>query len=168
MARSLTLRLGAGNEPACKRSRGLAHDSSELYLSLFLRDEDHPRLWSELLWTREAALRWNKGSPARSKASEMRSVILHIVRWLSISSALVCVLWLVAVSMSLLATGGTYSRSYPNGVIACQIPVFTEDYWFWPMFRLYGVPLFILLASMRTIGFCAERRKLARQAQSDF
>ena len=89
----------------------------------------------------------------------MRKAVLYSVMALSIICVAVSALWIALLSNFLLSTGGTYSRTYEDGGIACGIPVFTRDEWFWPAFQLFGVPLILLIASWRTIAYCSGQIK---------
>src|SRR6185295_15365699 len=75
----------------------------------------------------------------------------------SISCIVLCSVWLVLLSIYLIGTGGTYSRSFPDGTLACGRPIFTRDAWFWTGFQLFGVPLILMIASCRTIAYCRRR-----------
>jgi hypothetical protein len=91
---------------------------------------------------------------------------LYSLMVFSIACAAVSALWPVLLTQLLLSSGGTYSRTYEDGSIACGIPVFDAENWFWPAFQLYGVPLALLAASWRTITYCSNRLKLLRVARS--
>jgi hypothetical protein len=53
----------------------------------------------------------------------MRRAVLHITTALSFACLAVAALWLILVTLFLLSTGGTYSRTFADGSIACGIPV---------------------------------------------
>ena len=92
----------------------------------------------------------------------MSRVKLYIVIGLSVAAGAGAVLWMLAVSMFLLATGGTYSRMYEDGTLEWGIPVFTGEEWFRPAFSLFGAPLVVLAASWRTVAYCASWLKVLR------
>jgi O-antigen ligase len=87
----------------------------------------------------------------------MRRVFWHSLRGLSVVGAAACALWLVLLSMFLLSTGGTYSRTFEDGSVACGIPVFTREEWFWPAHQLFGAPLALLVAFWRTAAYSSGR-----------
>lgn len=87
----------------------------------------------------------------------MRRTALRVLTALSAICLAAATVWLLVVSHFLLSTGGTYSRTFPDGSIACGIRVFTSNDWFWPGFRLFGAPLAVIAASGRTIGYCLTR-----------
>jgi hypothetical protein len=87
----------------------------------------------------------------------MRKPILYGLFIPSIICIVLCTTWLVLISNVLLATGGTYGYTTPDGDIVCGIPVFTQDDWSWPAFRLFGVPLVLIIASWRTIAYCRKK-----------
>ena len=78
----------------------------------------------------------------------------------SIACVAASALWLILLTVFLLGTGGTYSRAYDDGSIACGIPVFTREEWFWPAFQLFGAPLAVFAASLRTIAYCSSRLRM--------
>ena len=86
--------------------------------------------------------------------SGMRKPVFDVLLGLSILCIMLCSMWLVLVTMFLIGTGGTYSRTFPDGSMACGIPVFTRDDWFWRVFQLFGVPLILIIASWQTIAYC--------------
>ena len=79
---------------------------------------------------------------------------------LSIACIAISALWLVLLSIYVLSTGGTYSRTFADGSIACGISIFTKDEWFWPMFQLFGAPLTLLIAAWRTITYYSGQIKM--------
>ena len=87
----------------------------------------------------------------------MRRSVLHVLAALYAICLAAATIWLALVSLFLLATGGIYSRTFPDGSIACGIRVVTSDDWFWPAFRLFGAPLTVAAAARRTIGYCLAR-----------
>lgn len=89
----------------------------------------------------------------------MSRMMTYTVMGLSVAAGAGAVLWLLAVSMFLLATGGTYSRSYDDGTLVCGIPMFTREGWLWPAFSLFGAPFVVLAASWRTVVYCSGRLK---------
>lgn len=92
----------------------------------------------------------------------MRKTFWYSLKGVSVAGVAVCALWLVLLSIFLLSTGGTYSRTYEDGSIACGIPVFTREEWFWPAFQLFGVPLALLAASWRTVTYCSGQIRMLR------
>ena len=103
---------------------------------------------------------WNK-LEVWEVESRMGRVPLYILSWASGVLGLVCAVWLVAVALLLLRTGGTYSQSFEDGSLACGIPVFTEGGWFWPAFSLFGAPSILLAACVRTVEYCSRRLRAA-------
>ena len=94
----------------------------------------------------------------------MSRVALYILLLASAITGLACAVWLVAVVLFLLRSGGTYSQTFEDGSIACGIPVFAEGRWFWPAFSLFGAPALLLAASIRTISYCSRRLRVAGEA----
>ena len=90
----------------------------------------------------------------------MLRVFWYSLKGISVTGVAVCMLWLVLVSVYLLSTGGTYSRTFEDGSIACGIPVFTREEWFRPVCRLFGAPLAVLVASLRTVAYCSGQIKM--------
>ena len=90
----------------------------------------------------------------------MHRVLWYSLKGISVTVVTVCILWLILLSMFLLSTGGTYYRAFEDGSIACGIPVFTREEWFWPAFQLFGAPLAVLVASWRTVAYCSGRIKM--------
>ena len=90
----------------------------------------------------------------------MRRAFWYSLKGVSVVGVAACALWLTLLSMFLLSTGGTYSRTFEDGSIACGIPVFTRGEWFWPAFQLFGAPLAVLVASWRAAAFCSGRIRM--------
>ena len=93
----------------------------------------------------------------------MRKAILYGLLIPSIICLVLCLTWLVLFSISLIGTGGTYSRTFPDGSIACGIPIFPRDEWFWPLFQLFGVPVVLVIASWQTIAYCRRVYKVTNR-----
>ena len=72
----------------------------------------------------------------------------------SIMCAMLMVLWFVGVTLYLVDTGATYSYEFQaedgSFGMACGVPIFTSENWLWRSFELFGVPTFVLLASLQT------------------
>lgn len=77
----------------------------------------------------------------------MRNAVFYGLVIPSIVCIAVCSIWLVVVSIFMIGTGGTFSRSLPDGSIECGIPIFSTGEWLWPVFQLFGVPLIMMIAS---------------------
>ena len=82
----------------------------------------------------------------------MRRLTLYSVISLSVVAGVGALLWLVVVSIYLIGTDATYSQMSEDGSLACRIPVFTKEEWFWPAFQLFVVPVIVLAASWRTVN----------------
>lgn len=71
------------------------------------------------------------------------------------------ILYFAAAFFYLAETKGTYSYTFQTSsgsfATACGIPFFTKEDWLWTAFELFGVPLIILLAAVRTIQFLHRR-----------
>ena len=86
----------------------------------------------------------------------MRQVSLLVLEGMCALCALVAGAWLVVVPLYLLSTGGTYG--YAEGdTMLCGIRVFTEDNWLQMALLLFGLPLALLIISVKVV------RRTARQ-----
>ena len=86
----------------------------------------------------------------------MRQVGLLVLEGMCALCALVAGAWLAVVPLYLLSTGGTFSYVEGDSII-CGIRVFSEDNWLQMALLLFGLPLALLIISVKIV------RRTARQ-----
>jgi len=66
-------------------------------------------------------------------------------------SASVAAVWLLAIVVFIVTTGGKYFQTFESGSMACGIPIFTAENWIYASLQLFVIPMMILVVSIRLL-----------------
>ena len=87
----------------------------------------------------------------------MRKIAWRLFYGFSVFGLIFSASWLLFSFIFLTKEAGTYTIYTDDGSIVCGIPIFTKANWVWLALQLFGVPLLIIAAALRSIIICRRR-----------